>query len=132
MKKKITPSRVLFNVLNYSFFAAFLILCAYPMWYVLIYTISDPAVLKNQTVTFLPRGFSQRAEQRRLAEIAPVGRIGGYAGAFQRVQLQYPQPDVQLRAEPLGVVQLKLRLKRGLDKIRLHLRTGLHRGIQQI
>ena len=58
MKKKITPSRVLFNVLNYTFFAAFLILCAYPLWYVFIYTISDPAVLKNQTVTFLPRGFT--------------------------------------------------------------------------
>ena len=67
MKKKITPSRTLFNVLNYTFFAAFLILCAYPLWYVFIYTISDPAVLKNQTVTFLPRGFSLTNVKKVLA-----------------------------------------------------------------
>ena len=67
MKKKITPSRALFNVLNYTFFAAFLILCAYPLWYVFIYTISDPAVLKNQTVTFLPRGFSLTNVKKVLA-----------------------------------------------------------------
>ena len=67
MKKKITPSRALFNVLNYTFFAAFLILCANPLWYVFIYTISDPAVLKNQTVTFLPRGFSLTNVKKVLA-----------------------------------------------------------------
>ena len=67
MKKKITPSRTLFNVLNSTFFAAFRILCAYPLWHVFIYTISDPAVLKNQTVTFLPRGFSLTNVKKVLA-----------------------------------------------------------------
>lgn len=67
MKKKITLSRALFNVLNYGFFTLFLILCLYPLWYVFIYTISDPAVLKNGTVTFLPRGFSLTNVKKVLA-----------------------------------------------------------------
>jgi len=56
--KKLTPSRVIFNIFNYGFFAIFTFLCAYPLWYVFIYSISDPALTTSQTVVIWPIGLS--------------------------------------------------------------------------
>ena len=56
-KKRMSSSRVAFNILNYGFFFIFAFLCFYPLWYVMVYTISDPQ-LAATGVTFLPKGFS--------------------------------------------------------------------------
>ncbi|MDO4740610.1 MAG: carbohydrate ABC transporter permease [Eubacteriales bacterium] len=44
-------------MLNYGFFLLFSFLCFYPLWYVIVYTISDPAQAATG-VTFWPKGFS--------------------------------------------------------------------------
>ena len=56
-KKRISPSRVAFNGFNYAFFFLFSFLCAYPLWYVFVYTISEPA-LAASGITFYPKGFT--------------------------------------------------------------------------
>ena len=58
--KKLTPSRVIFNIFNYGFFGLFTFLCAYPLWYVFIYSISDPALTVANTVVIWPVGFSMQ------------------------------------------------------------------------
>lgn len=52
------PSRVIFNILNYLIFGAFTFVCIYPLWYIAIYAISDPALLQTGTVIWRPLGFS--------------------------------------------------------------------------
>jgi multiple sugar transport system permease protein/putative aldouronate transport system permease protein len=56
--KRVSTSRALFNIFNYLFFGIFILLCTFPLWYVLIYTISDPALVKNSVVILWPRGLS--------------------------------------------------------------------------
>ena len=38
---KLSASRVIFNIVNYSVLITILLLCIYPLWYVFIYSISD-------------------------------------------------------------------------------------------
>ena len=73
--KSLSPSRVFFNVLNYGFFLLFMLLCLYPLWYVLIYTISDPEQVARNSVTFLPLGLSSY-------NIRSVLRLRGVFPAF--------------------------------------------------
>lgn len=57
MVGKITPSRVVFNIINYTVLGLFAIMCFYPFWYILIYSLSDP--VKAQTgITIWFKGFS--------------------------------------------------------------------------
>jgi len=42
MIEKTTPSRILFNILNYSFMIFFSFVCIIPLWHVLMASISDP------------------------------------------------------------------------------------------
>lgn len=42
MIEKTTPSRILFNILNYSFMIFFSFICIIPLWHVLMASISDP------------------------------------------------------------------------------------------
>jgi len=56
--QKLTPSRVIFNIFNYTFFILFTFLCLYPLWYVACYSISVPQQAKEYGVTFFPRGFT--------------------------------------------------------------------------
>ena len=56
--KNISAGRIIFNIFNYSFFTLFTFICVYPLWYVLIYAISDPARASKGLVSFIPLGFS--------------------------------------------------------------------------
>lgn len=52
------PSRVTFNFFNYLLFGLFTFICIYPLWYIFIYTISDPSRAQKETVILYPLGFS--------------------------------------------------------------------------
>ena len=56
--QKRTPSRVVFNILNYGFFALFTFLCLYPLWYVFCYSLSVPELATKEGVSFWPVGFT--------------------------------------------------------------------------
>ncbi len=64
MKEKLTFGRAVFSFLNYGFFAIFTFMCLYPLWYVLIYTISNPALVAGRVVSIYPLGFSLYNLQR--------------------------------------------------------------------
>ena len=66
MKEKLTFGRAVFSFLNYGFFAIFTFMCLYPLWYVIIYAISDPALVAGHVVSFYPLGFSTYNIQRVL------------------------------------------------------------------
>ena len=52
-KTKLSASRVIFNIVNYSVLIGILVLCIYPLWYVFIYSISDTSS-GIITMTLLP------------------------------------------------------------------------------
>ena len=55
--KKNTLGNVIFNILNYSFFALFMFLCLYPFYYIFLYSISgSQEAIKG--ITFFPRSFT--------------------------------------------------------------------------
>lgn len=58
MKVKSSPSRILFQVCNYLVLTGFTLLCVYPFWYMLIYTLSTPSIADVNTPIFLPKGFT--------------------------------------------------------------------------
>ncbi len=54
-KKKLVASDVTFNILNYSFFAIFTLICIYPFYYLVINTISANDLSNNGVINFLPK-----------------------------------------------------------------------------
>ena len=64
MKKTTTANRfnkrtvgdVVFNILNYTLFISFTVLCLYPFYYLIINTISDNELSANGAIMFIPRG----------------------------------------------------------------------------
>lgn len=57
MIEKNTPSRVIFNVLNYTFMALFAFVCIVPVWHVVMASISDPRLLMGSSgIRFKPLG----------------------------------------------------------------------------
>ncbi|MDD6032438.1 MAG: carbohydrate ABC transporter permease [Oscillospiraceae bacterium] len=56
--QKKSLSRTVFNILNYSFFTLFTLLCIYPFWYVICYSLSIPERATNEGVSFWPVGFT--------------------------------------------------------------------------
>ncbi len=72
--KTLTPSRVLFNILNYGLFGIFAFICLYPMYYILIYTLSRPDLAQKSPVVLYPLGFS-------LFNLKKVLTINGLGGA---------------------------------------------------
>ncbi len=60
---KINESRadILFNVLNYFFLAVMTLVCLYPLYLVLISSISDPSEVAAGNVFLFPKGFSLEA-----------------------------------------------------------------------
>ena len=52
---KLITTDTAFHVLNYFLFTVFAFLCAYPFWYILIYSLSDPATASVSTMLLLPR-----------------------------------------------------------------------------
>lgn len=57
-RKKVSISRAIFNVFNYLFFIIFMGICLFPLWYVFVYTISDPNLVKGGVFLIWPKGFS--------------------------------------------------------------------------
>lgn len=57
MIEKLTPGRILFNILNYGFMIFFGFLCIIPLWHVAMASVSDPRLLMSSTgVLFKPLG----------------------------------------------------------------------------
>lgn len=55
---KSSTSRRLFQVFNYLLLGTITLICIYPFWYVIIYTLSNPAKVDVIPPIFLPSGFS--------------------------------------------------------------------------
>jgi len=47
---------IIFNVLNYTFFILFTLICIFPFYYLFINTISDNDLVNKGLITFFPRG----------------------------------------------------------------------------
>lgn len=57
MVEKRSINDVIFDVLNYTFFILFTIICVFPFYYLFINTISDNGLVSKGLVNFYPRGF---------------------------------------------------------------------------
>ena len=55
-KIKLKFGDVVFNVINYSVFAAFTLICIFPFYYLFINTISDNELVRKGLINFVPRG----------------------------------------------------------------------------
>jgi multiple sugar transport system permease protein/putative aldouronate transport system permease protein len=56
--RKASASRKAFQALNYFLLIGFTLICIYPFWYILIYTVSEPEMARMNSPILLPRGFS--------------------------------------------------------------------------
>ena len=57
MIEKLTPSRIIFNFLNYGFLLVFCAVCIAPLWHVLMASISNPRLLfQSSGIIWLPLG----------------------------------------------------------------------------
>ncbi len=52
---KLTPGDIVFNILNYAFFAIFTLSCIFPFYYIFINTISNPELVTKGAITLIPR-----------------------------------------------------------------------------
>ncbi len=55
-KIKLKFGDVLFNIINYSVFAAFTLICIFPFYYLFINTISDNELVRKGLINFVPKG----------------------------------------------------------------------------
>ncbi len=55
-KYRVKLSDVIFNIINYSFFAVFALACIFPFYYLFINTISDNDLVRIGAITLLPKG----------------------------------------------------------------------------
>ena len=58
----------IFSIISYVFLGSLLIIVAYPLYFVLISSVSDPYMVLNGDVWLLPRGFNVEAYVRILAD----------------------------------------------------------------
>lgn len=56
-KYKLTVGDIIFNILNYSVFGIFTILCIFPFYYIFINTISENSKVSRGLINFFPEGF---------------------------------------------------------------------------
>jgi putative aldouronate transport system permease protein len=56
MNKKNESSGILFNILNYTFFAVFTFICIFPFYYLFVNTISNNDLSSRGLVTIIPKG----------------------------------------------------------------------------
>lgn len=63
MRKKKDISDLIMQIIQYTFIAIFCVLCIYPFYYVIIYSISDP-VEAARGIWLLPKGFSLETYSR--------------------------------------------------------------------
>lgn len=55
---KLKGSDVIFNIINYSVFAIFAIMCFFPFYYIFINTISGAEFVSGQEIMFYPKGLT--------------------------------------------------------------------------
>jgi multiple sugar transport system permease protein/putative aldouronate transport system permease protein len=55
-KMKLKFGDVVFNIINYSVFAAFTLICIFPFYYLFINTISDNELVRKGLINFIPVG----------------------------------------------------------------------------
>lgn len=55
-KYRIKISDIVFNIINYSFFAIFALACIFPFYYLFINTISDNELVRIGAITLIPKG----------------------------------------------------------------------------
>lgn len=51
-----TPGDIVFNIINYTFFTLFTLICIFPFYYLFINTISDNELTKAGLIKFIPKG----------------------------------------------------------------------------
>lgn len=55
---KLTPADIVFQIINYTFFAIFTISCIFPFYYIFINTISSNDLVTRGAITLLPKGLT--------------------------------------------------------------------------
>ncbi|MDR0670208.1 MAG: carbohydrate ABC transporter permease [Treponema sp.] len=55
-KRTLSPADILFDSFIYVFFTAFTLICVFPLYYILINTISDNSLVASGRILFLPKG----------------------------------------------------------------------------
>jgi multiple sugar transport system permease protein/putative aldouronate transport system permease protein len=50
------PGDIIFNVINYTFFISFTVLCLFPFYYLFINTISNNSLVRAGRINFFPKG----------------------------------------------------------------------------
>ncbi|MBO4859724.1 MAG: carbohydrate ABC transporter permease [Treponema sp.] len=58
MVEKRSVADTVFNLLNYTFFILFTLICVFPFYYLFINTISDNGLVAKGLINFYPRGFN--------------------------------------------------------------------------
>ena len=56
MKKRRTSGTILFDIINYSFYGIFMLMCIFPFYYIFINTISDNALVTTGQISIIPKG----------------------------------------------------------------------------
>ncbi|MDO5423542.1 MAG: carbohydrate ABC transporter permease [Eubacteriales bacterium] len=74
-KIKTSPSRKVFQVCNYILLLSFTLICLYPFWYIVIYSVSEPSLVDTNPPLLLPRGFT-------LANYRDIFQVAGFFQAL--------------------------------------------------
>ena len=56
MVERKSAADIIFNIINYTFFIAFTLICVFPFYYLFINTISNNVLVSKGLITFYPRG----------------------------------------------------------------------------
>lgn len=73
-KKKLDGRTIIFNVINYSIFGIFTLICIFPIYYIFINTISDNDLVTKGLILFWPKGV-------HLGNYAEIFKISGLGRA---------------------------------------------------
>lgn len=70
---RLTFKDVIFNIINYTLFTVFMIICLFPFYYIFINSISSPSEVTKGAVTFFPKGFSLDT-YKAILQVQDIGR----------------------------------------------------------
>lgn len=70
---RLTFKDIIFNIINYTLFTVFMIICLFPFYYIFINSISSPAEVTKGAVTFFPKGFSFET-YKAILQVQDIGR----------------------------------------------------------
>ncbi len=74
-KMRLSPGDITFNIINYTVFILFSLICAFPFYYLFINTISDNELVGRGVISLWPQGF-------HLDNYANITKINGLGTAF--------------------------------------------------